>query len=1048
MNPGVFSVHRPRIILFLVFLVFAGGIFAYLNLGRLEDPEFTIKQALIITPYPGASPEDVATEVTNPIEDAVQQMGQVDRVESQSTRGRSLVIVHIRDRYTSADIPQVWDELRRKVNDVQPRLPPAVRSTSQVIDDFGDVYGIFLAVTGKGFTLPQLRRYTDAVRRELQQVPNVAKVALFAAPQDVVYLEMSRVQLAKLGISQEQIFAQLRSKNTAADGGRVKIGRQYVPVDPTDPFQAPEDMLDMMVGSDSSGHQFMLRDIATIQQGYEDPPSQIFRWDGEPAIGLGISVTPGGNVVRIGQAVTKKLEAMKAVQPVGIEIHAVNFQPTTVSEATREFALNLLKAVSIVFVVLLIAMGRKAGFMVGFVLLITILGTFLVMDLKGDLLLERISLGALIIALCMLTDNAIVITEGLKVGIEAGRDKLEVVREVIEHNQWPLFGATAIAILAFAAIGLSEDSSGEFLRSLFWVICISLTLSWIMSVTVTPLMAYWFIQPGPEGHTEEDAYNNRFFHVYRRLLTAALRFRPVVLVATLLLFAASLFGFSRIDQSFFPASTRPQFLVDSFLPSGTHIQVTSAYAEEVERYLKAQPGVTHVSTFVGGGALRFLLTYFSEQPNSAYAQFLVEVDDWRKTGGLVPKIQTYLDEHYPDANSNVREFMLGPGTGGRVQVRFSGHDPAVLRALAGQAQEILEANRQSVAVRTDWRQPEMVLRPKVLEVQARRNGLTHTDISQALQGGFDGRVVGFFRQQNGNVTGPFPQETRSLPIIARPPAAERSDVDEINNMEIWSPVAGRMIPMRQVVSGTETVWENPMIVRRDRLPTITVLADARGILPSQLFNAVRGKIEAIKLPAGYTREWGGEYEDSNRSRSSLANQIPGALLLMVFIVVCLFNSFRATAVIWAVVPLAIIGATAGLWITGNSFGFMPLLGLLALGGEQIKNSVVLVEEIHIQIHAGKSPYDAILTAGVARLRPVSLVVITTVLGMIPLLLDPFFAGMAAVIIFGLAFACVLTMIIVPVLYAVVFRIPTPQASAAAIPVTRKHDMVGQALPEA
>ena len=324
----------------------------------------------------------------------------------------------------------------------------------------------------------------------------------------------------------------------------------------------------------------------------------------------------------------------------------------------------------------------------------------------------------------------------------------------------------------------------------------------------------------------------------------------------------------------------------------------------------------------------------------------------------------------------------------------------------------------------------MVLRPKVLEVQARRNGLTRTDIPQSLRGGFQGRVVGFFRQPGGTAAGVFPQEVRLLPIMARPPLAERSDVDQINNMQIWSPVAGRMIPLSQVVSGVEMAWEDPLIIRRDRMPTITVLADARSVLPSQLMNAVRKKIEDIKLPPGYWREWGGEYEDSNRSRTSLARQIPGALLVMVFIVVCLFNSFRATAVVWMVVPLAIIGATLGLWITNNSFGFMPLLGLLSLGGEQIKNSVVLVEEIHIQMQSGKQPYPAILAAGVNRLRPVFLVVVTTVLGMIPLLLDPFFAGMAAVIMFGLAFACVLTMIIVPVLYAVIFRVRIPETSAA------------------
>ena len=645
----------------LIFIV--GGIYAYKNLGRLEDPEFTIKQALVVTPYPGASPEEVTKEVTNPIEDACQQMGQVDYVESESSRGRSLVRVHIKNKYHKDRIPQVWDELRRKVSDVQPRLPPSVRGRSQVVDDFGDVYGIFLGITGNGYSMPQLRRYADSVRRELQLVPGVAKVDLFSEQQDVVFLEISRTRMAQLGINENQIFSYLQAENVAADGGRVRIGDQNIVINPTGGFRSPEEMLDLVIGSSSSGRQLLLRDVATIEHGYEDPPRRILRYDGQSAIGLGISTAPGGNVVTMGDGVLKKLEAMKANQPLGIEIQHINFQPVAVTEATRAFTFNLVKAVTIVFVVLLFAMGRRAGFIIGFVLFITIIGTFLVMRMKGDLLLERISLGALIIALCMLTDNAIVVTEGFKVGIEAGKDKLEVIRDVIAHNQWPLFGATGIAILAFAAIGLSEDSAGELLSSLFWVICISLTLSWVSAVTVTPLLAYHFFKPSADGHSEEQAYDNRFFQGYRRFLVFALRFRFMVLVATALLFLAALYGFTKVKQSFFPPSTRPQFLVDNFLPAGTYIRVTEEYANEVEQYLLAQPGVTHVSSFVGSGALRFLLVYSAEQPNTAYVQFLVEVDDWRKIDGLVPKVQKYLEEHYPNVNSNTKKFMLGPGSG-------------------------------------------------------------------------------------------------------------------------------------------------------------------------------------------------------------------------------------------------------------------------------------------------------------------------------------------------------------------------------------------------
>ena len=1010
-----------------MFFVLLGGFVAYLRLGRLEDPEFTIKEALIITPYPGASPEEVAREVTNPIESACQQLGQLKRVESESSRGRSVVTAVIQDRFHKEAIPQVWDELRRKINDVQSRLPPAVRGKSLVVDDFGDVYGIFLAITGKGFSAAELRRYTEFLRRELLLVPGVKKAELFAPQQEVVFIEFSRQRLAALGISEDQIYRQLQSKNVAADGGRVRIGDRYVALDPTGGFRSAEDMLELAIGSDRSGRQLFLKDIGTIQRSFEDPPRRILRYDGQPAIGLGISTVQGGNVVTMGQGILRRLDELKRNQPIGIEINEINFQPKAVTAATNAFIFNLGKAVTIVFVVLLIAMGRKAGFIIGFVLLLTIMGTFLVMYVEGSLLMERISLGALIIALCMLTDNAIVVTEGIKVRIESGEEKLHVIRDVISQNQWPLFGATAIAVIAFAAIGLSEDSTGEYCKSLFWVIFISLALSWVAAITVTPLLCHMFFKPKPPEEAEKDQYGGWFFQAYRRLLVVSLRLRWVVLALTIILFAAALRGFRSLDQSFFPPATRPQFMVDTFLPAGTDIRDTEAFADVTERFIQGQPGVTHISSFVGGGGLRFLLVYAPENENPAYVQFLVDVDDEKKIDRLIATIQRALDQNYPNANSVAKKFLLGPGSGGRIQVRFSGPDQAVLRQLAGQAQRAFESDGGAKGVRSDWRQPEKVLRPEFLELQALRNGITRVDVAQALETGFEGNVVGFYREPADVAIGTFPQETRLLPIVARRPFAERSDVDMIRSMQIWSPAASRMIPLRQVVSDVDVKWEDPVVMRRDRNPTLTVHADARSGLPSHLLNRVRPKIEQIALPPGYSLEWGGEDEDSREARAALSKSLPGTLLLVVLIVVCLFNSIRSTLVICLAVPLAIIGVTAGLLLMNLPFGFMALLGVIALGGEQIKNSIVLVDEIYTQRET-KAPYPAILDASVSRLRPVLLVAVTTVLGMIPLLTDPFFAAMATSIMFGLAFACVLTMIVVPVLYAIFFRVRETAAS--------------------
>jgi multidrug efflux pump subunit AcrB len=1042
MNPGVVSVQNSRVVFVAMFLVLVGGLVAYQQMGRLEDPEFTIKEALIITPYPGASGEEVAQEVTNPIESACQQLGQLKRVESESTRGRSIVSAVIKDRYDRDKIPQVWDELRRKVGDAQMKLPPSVRGKSMVIDDFGDVYGIFLAITGEGYSFPELRRYAEFLRRELVQVPNVKKVELFGEQQEVVYVEMSRLRLSQLGINEEQIYSHLQARNVAADGGRVRVGDEHLPLDPKGGFRSAEDMLELVIGSDGTGRQLFLKNVATLERSDQDPPRRLLRFDGKPAIGLGISTVQGGNVVTMGEGVRRKLDELKSNQPVGIEIGAINFQPEAVSVATREFIFNLGKAVTIVFVVLFFAMGRKTGVIIGIVLFLTIMATFLVMFMKGNLLMERISLGALIIALCMLTDNAIIVIEGIKVGIESGENRLAVVRDMVAENQWPLFGATAIGVIAFAAIGLSEDATGEYCNSLFWVILISLSLSWISSITVTPLLSYLMFKPSAGSGTGQtsDPYGGILFRIYRRLLVLALRFRWLVVVGSVLGFVLAAYGFTKVNQSFFPPATRPQFLVDVFLPAGTHIRQSEAFARDVQRYVQAQPGVTHVTSFIGGGGLRFLLVYAPEKENPAYVQFLIEMDDWPKIDELLADIQKRLDENYPNANAVAKKFLLGPGSGGRIQARFRGPDPAKLREVADQAMKILADDGGAICIRSDWREPEKVIRPGLRELQARRNGITRVEVAQALETSFEGRVVGFYRKPGSAGTGVFPQESRLLPIIARPPQSEREDVQALTSLQIWSPVAGRMIPLNQVTTDGEVVWEAPIVVRRDRFPTLTVHADPRSGLPSQLFKRVRAKIEQIDFPAGYSLDWGGEYENSRDARAALARPLPYVLALMVFIVVCLFNSIRITLLIWLIIPLAIIGVTTGLLITDKPFGFMALLGVLSLGGELIKNQIVVLSKIITEKDKGKSPYQAILDGGVAKSRPVSMVVFTTVLGMIPLLVDPFFGAMAVCIMFGLSFAAVLSLIVTPVLYAIFFNIHEGDAEQ---PVAKTVQPLGQ-----
>jgi len=546
-------------------------------------------------------------------------------------------------------------------------------------------------------------------------------------------------------------------------------------------------------------------------------------------------------------------------------------------------------------------------------------------------------------------------------------------------------------------------------------------------VTATPLLSYMMFKPKKDASGSKDPYAALPFRVYRQMLVLSLRFRWIVVIACVVAFVAAIFGFRKVDQSFFPPATRPQFMVDAFLPAGTHIRETEAFAAKVQEFIQSQPGVTHITSFIGGGGLRFLLVYSPENENAAYVQFLVDVDDPTKIADLIGVIQNELDTKFPQANAIAKKFLLGPGAGGRVQVRFSGPDPAVLRSLGDEAMRVLEGNGNALCIRSDWRERVQAMQPALLDSQARRNGITRVDVSRALQSSFEGRAVGIFREPGDSGTGVFPQESRLLPIVARPPAAEREDVGTINSLQIWSPVAGRMIPMSQVVGSSEVVWEDPIVARRDRFPTLTVHADPRSGLPSQLRDRVKDQIEQIPLPPGYTLTWGGEFEDSTRARAALAEPLPYVLALMVFIVVCLFNSIRTTVLIWLIIPLFIIAVTVGLLLTGMPFGFMATLGVLALGGELIKNQIVVLSKVLTLIDKGTPPYQALLDGGTAKMRPVCMVVLTTVLGMIPMLTDPFFGSMAVCIMFGLSFAAVLSLIVTPVLYAIFFGIREPDA---------------------
>ncbi|UZP67197.1 efflux RND transporter permease subunit [Desulfovibrio mangrovi] len=1012
MNIAEFSIRKRVSTLALTFALILGGLAAYTSMGRLEDPEFTIKDAQVITMYPGASAQEVAEEVTEVLESAVQQMGQLKRVTSVSKPGVSTITVTIKDEYGKEKLAQVWDELRRKVGDSVSSLPPGAK-TPLVVDDFGDVYGIFFAVTADGYSYKELKDYVDNLRKEMLVVQDVAKVTIWGAQQEVVYVEISRARLRALGVSMTDVLNVLSQRNLVTDAGRVLVDPEYIRISPSGGISSVDDLGDLFVTDAGSGKLVYLRDIATISRDYIDPPQKMMRQNGKIALGLGISLASGGNIVDLGERVRAKLAEMDAETPVGIVVDPVYFQPDYVTKAVDGFAISLIEAIVIVIGVLMVTMGLRSGLIIGGVLLITVAGSFIFMTMM-DIQLQRISLGALIIALGMLVDNAIVVTEGMLVRIQKGENRIAAAGEVVRQNIWPLLGATVIAVMAFAAIGLSEDNTGEYCGSLFWVLLISLMLSWVTAITSTPLLCEMFLKGGGAG--DKDPYGGIMFTLYRGMLRFCLNNRWLTMAVMGGLLAASIVGFGFVKQSFFPDSTQPQFFIDFWKPEGTDIRQTSAELKELEARVLKDPRVEFVSTFVGGGAPRFMLVYGPEKDFSNYGQLIVTVKDYNEIPAMIEEYKQNLQDAHPEAFFKFKKVRLGPGRDDPIEIRFSGPDPEVLRTISAEAKRIMRESPNAQGVRDNWREKVKVLEPVVAEAAAKRAGLDRTDIAKALQMAFSGSTVGVYREGDS-----------LLPIIARPPAEERLEVGRIADVQIWSPSQKAMIPLNQVVSGFRTVNDYSLLQRRDRKYTVTAACEPVSGLASVLFKDLRPQLEAMPLPSGYSMEWGGEYEDSTNAQEGLSSSIPPTVVLMVLITVVLFNSLRPPLIIWLTVPLAIIGVTCGLLATGQPFGFMALLGFLSLSGMLIKNAIVLLDEIAAQINEGKESFHAVLEASVSRMRPVLMAAGTTVLGMLPLLGDAFFVAMAVTIMAGLTFASILTLVVVPVLYVIFYGVRESRA---------------------
>ncbi|MBC8660668.1 multidrug efflux RND transporter permease subunit VmeV [Vibrio parahaemolyticus] len=1014
MNIAEYSIKNKVISWLFIVILAIGGVTSFLELGRLEDPAFTIKDAMIVATYPGATSKEVEEELTYPLEKEIRKLPYIDRITSTSSNGMSQIMVSMKMDYGPDELPQIWDEMRRKINDLQPTLPQGVQSL-QIIDDFGDVYGVMLMLTGDDYDYVELKRYADHLRREIELVDGVGKVDIAGDQQEMLFVEISLDRLASLNLDMNVVSGLLNQQNNVVSAGEVMVNGESLVIRPSGTLNTVQALENLIIHGRDTGNLIRLKDVATITRGIQEKPGNMILFNGKKAINIGISFASGVNVVEVGERLNAELSSLESIKPAGLDMSYFYNQAQEVDDSVKAFVISLAEAVAIVIIVLLFTMGLRSGVIIGVVLLLTVFGTFILMN-YNNIELHRISLGALIIALGMLVDNAIVVVEGILVGLKKGRTKVQAAVDIVKQTQWPLLGATVIAITAFAPIGLSQDATGEFMGSLFWVLCFSLFLSWVTAITLTPFLADLLLKEEEKDTNgeDEDPYKGWLFVVFGALLKFSLRFRWMTVAAMVALLVGAVIAFGNVKQQFFPPSNTPMFYVDMWMPEGTDIRQTIKQAETVESYIRQQDDIDFVSVSIGQGLQRFALTYQPEKSYEAYAQFQVRTTDRDNMFKLLHKLDDNLAKTFDEPTFQFKLMEFGPSPASKIEARITGPDPKVLRELAVQVEDIFHTDPGARNIRHDWRERTKELVPVFNESKARRLGISKEDLSSTLQMAFGGSTFGVLRDG-----------THTLPIMMRLPEAERVDFESLQNVKIWSPSLQTYIPVDQIIDGVELDWSEPLIQRRDRKRTLTVLADHDVLsddTAASLFARVQPKVMALHIPEGYEITWGGEYESSKDAQEGLFGSLPMGYLLMFIITILLFNSIKKPLVIWFTVPLSIIGVAFGLLTTNMPFSFTAFLGLLSLSGMILKNGIVLLDQINLELESGKDPYLAIVDSAISRVRPVSMAALTTILGMIPLVFDAFFGSMAITIMAGLGFATVLTLIVVPVMFAILFRI--------------------------
>src|SRR5262252_6816919 len=1002
--------HRP-FVWYLMLLFVVAGVLSYVRLGREEDPSFSIKTMLVQTQWPGANIDDTMLQITDRIEKKLQETPWLYYLKSQTRPGVSTIYVNVLDNTPKSEIPEIWYQVRKKVGDIRGTLPQGVIGPT-FNDEFGDVFGIIYAFTADGFTHRQLRDYVENIRTEILTVKNAAKAQLLGAQDQKFYLEFDNRQLAGLGVTRDQIIQSLREQNAVTPSGVVQTNKEKFAVRVSGSFNSTNDLKGINLFAD--GKFFRLADVATITEGYSDPPQPMFRFIGEPAIGLAISMAQGGNNLVFGEDVARKMAEITHNLPIGIEPHLVADQPVVVEEAVGGFTKALWEAIAIVLAVSFLSLGLRAGVVVACSIPLVLGMVFVYMESSG-ISLQRISLGALIIALGLLVDDAMITIEMMVSQLEAGVDREHAATHAWVTTAFPMLTGTLVTVAGFVPIGFAKSGAGEYCYSLFAVIAVALLASWIVAVLFAPVIGVTILPKTMKRHDEGHAGPGRLMRLFRAALLFCMRARWLVIAATVGLFAASLYGYGFIQQQFFPASDRPELVVDLSLPQDSSIYATEHQVERFEALLKDDPNIDRYSLYIGQGAVRFYLPLNVQLSNDYFAQAVIVTKGIAQREAVRARLQEALDTEFANLNTRIYPLELGPPVGWPLQYRVSGQTVEGTRDAAFLIAQTIGQNPNTRLINFDWNEPMKSLRVQVDQDRVRQLGVSSKSLAEALNAVTSGMVVTQVRDS-----------IYLTDLVARSPDEQRESLQTLRNLQVALD-NGQTIPLSQVAS-VQYKLEQPSIWRRDLLPTITVQADVITGIEAKTVNAqLAGPIGELEtnLAAGLTIEAGGTVEEIVKGLRSIALIFPMMIFLMLTILMVQLQSFQKMFLVISVAPLGLIGVVMALLPTGTPMGFVAILGIIALSGMIIRNSVILIDQIDVDLARGLHPWDAVIDATTHRLRPIVLTAAAASLGMIPIASEVFWGPMAYAIIGGLFVATLLTLLFLPALYVAWFRVKEP-----------------------